>query len=245
MFPRPFMIVALALTACGGASGSGPDPQGRIEETPAPKTEAVLAGPLCQGDGCQCKQADGDAGQPAAGSKRFEVRMGPSDDPLWVTIDGMVLFKNRNLSDVCFYVDLTPGEHKVTARGQAEQGLNMGINISEQGGADGTWWYRTFDFNCGAPGECDRQQIEDWKTETTSLLGKHDPCGSVKVQSIEWETGRMPDRNHPDDLLLRFVLKVYEFAPKQPTGSAGCDKGAAPAAADPAAAPAADPAVTP
>ena len=226
-----FMSALVVVAACGGgAAQQGPDTTGRIEETPAPRTEAVLAGPLCAGDSCQCKQADGDAGKPEGGAKRFEVRMGPSDDPLWVTIDGMVLFKNRNIADQCFYVDLQPGEHKVTARGQAEQGLNMGINISEQGGSDGTWWYRTFDFNCGAPGECDRQQIEDWKSETTALLGKHDPCGSTKIQSIEWETGRMPDRNHPDDVLLRFVMKVYEFAPEHPSGSAECDKKAAPAA---------------
>lgn len=209
--------------ACSGASSSGP--QGRIEQTPEPKTEAVLVGPLCQGEQCQCKQNDGDAGVPEGDAKRFEVRLGPSDDPLWATVDGMVLFKSRETSDACFYVDLTTGDHEITVRGKGEGGLSVGASISEMGGGQGaTWWYNTFDFNCGAPGQCDVEQVKEFKQRVVGLKGKHDPCGSTKVKEIQWETGRMPDRAHPDDLLLRATLQVYKFKPSSPPGSADCSK---------------------
>ena len=214
---------SVAVAACSGASQGGP--QGRIEQTPDPKTEAMLVGPLCQGEQCQCKQGDGDAGVPEGDAKRFEIRLGPSDDPLWATVDGMVLFKSREISDACFYVDLTTGDHKVTVRGKGEGGLSVGASISEMGGGQGaTWWYNTFDFNCGAPGECDLEQVKEFKARVASLKGKHDPCGSTKVKAVEWETGRMPDRAHPDDLLLRATLQVYKFKPSTPPGSPDCSK---------------------
>lgn len=238
MSARRFTIALLFVSACSGASqGPGQNP---IEATPAPKTEAVLVGPLCKGDECACKTGDGDAGAPEAGSKRFEFRVGPSDDPLWVTVDGMVMFKSRDRSDACWYVDLVPGEHQVSLRGQAEGGLNIALSVAEQGGQGAsTWWYRTFDFNCGAPGECATSDVQAWKEEVAKLEGKHDPCGSTKVQKIEWETGRMPDRLHPDDLLLRATLNVYKFVPPHPPGSSECDK-AGGGLGEPAA-PAADP----
>jgi hypothetical protein len=225
--PRPLLAAApLALLACSGASGGGSGgPQGPIEEAPEPKTEAVLVGPLCEGDHCQCKQGETDAGTPEGDAKRFEVKLGPSDDPLWATVDGMVLYKSREQADACFYVDLATGDHKVTVRGKGEGGLSVGATISEMGGGQGaTWWYNTFDFNCGAPGECDLEQVKAFKDRVSQLKGKHDPCGSTKVKEIEWETGRMPDRAHPDDLVLRATLQVYKFVPKSPPGSSDCDK---------------------
>ena len=137
----------------------------------------------------------------------------------------MVLFKSREISDACFYVDLTTGDHKVTVRGKGEGGLSVGASISEMGGGQGaTWWYNTFDFNCGAPGECDLEQVKEFKARVASLKGKHDPCGSTKVKAVEWETGRMPDRAHPDDLILRATLQVYKFKPSTPPGSPDCSK---------------------
>ena len=221
---------AAALAACSGAQGQEP-----IAAAPEPRTQAVLAGPLCQGDRCSCRQGDADAGAPEAGAKRFEIRLGPSDDPLWATVDGMVLFKSRERADACFYVDLTPGEHPVTLRGQGDGGLSAAITIAEQGGGgeDGepgpTWWYSTFDFTCGAPGVCAVEDIRAWKEQVAALAGKHDPCGSTKVKGITWETGRMPDRAHPDDLLLELQLEVYKFRPEHPPGSSACDEGAEPA----------------
>jgi hypothetical protein len=228
--------LAACLFGCGGGSGGaeqggagagsgGAGPGNAIDQPPPPRTEAVLAGPLCQGNACRCRKADGDAGPPPAGAKRFEVHLGPSDDPLWAMVDGMVLYKSRETPEACFYVDLAAGEHRASLRGKGESGLSAAIAVSEQGGSDGTWWFHTFQFQCGSPGECDMASIESWKREVAAMAGKHDPCGSTKVQDIHWETGRMPDRTHPDHLLLHFTLDVYKFAPSHPPGSDECDKG--------------------
>jgi hypothetical protein len=214
--------------ACGGKSEprTGSPGQGSLKGAPAARTEAVLVGPLCQGDACRCRQADGDAGAAPAGSKRFEVRLGSADDPLWATIDGMVLYKAASKPDACFYVDLRPGKHLVSLRGDASspEGLSATIAIAEQGGAaDATWWYRTFDFQCGAPGQCALEELDAWKREVAALGGKHDPCGSTKVAAIRWETGRMPDSTHPAELILNLTLEVYKFTPPNPPGSDECD----------------------
>jgi hypothetical protein len=228
-------VVAVLACACGGGQseknpggGQGGDAAagGKRETFPA-RTEAVLAGPLCQSDACRCREGDDDAGSPAAGLKRFEVRLGPSHDALWATVDGMVLHKTAQRQEACFYVDLKPGRHAVAFRGVGDQGLRAALVIAEQGGAeDATWWYRTFDFQCGTPGPCDTETIERWKQEVQALAGKHDPCGSTKVQGMRWETGRMPDRerNQPDELELHLTLNVYKFTPDAPPGSPECDK---------------------
>jgi hypothetical protein len=230
---RRFIIPAFLAGACGGSAGQGgaPAPVPGVptagEEQLQPRTEAVLAGPLCQSDSCRCREGDADAGAPAAGLKRFEVRLGPSDDPLWAVVDGMVMFKSDQRQEACFYVDLKSGTHAVRFRDRGKQGLNAAVAIAEQGGAeDATWWYHTFDFQCGAPGACDVETIERWKQQVTALRGKHDPCGSTKVQAIRWETGRMPDRtpDQPDDIDLHFTLDVYKFTPENPPGSDECDK---------------------
>lgn len=229
MLRAPVLLVLLAggaLSACAGGAQSGPHANGPIGPTPQPRTEAVLVGPLCQGDSCRCKQDEGDAGPPAPGEKRYEVHLGPSSDPLWATVDRMVLFKDRDHADACYYIDLAPGKHQVALRGKAdaEPGLSVAMSIAEEGGAEGqSWWYRTFDFNCGAPGQCTMPQIQEWKEQVARWKGKHDPCGSTKVEDLSWETGRMPDRLHPDDLRLNLTLDVYKFTPPHPPGSSECD----------------------
>ncbi|HTE54286.1 MAG TPA: hypothetical protein VK698_25700 [Kofleriaceae bacterium] len=196
-----------------------------MEALPPARTEAVLVGPLCTGEACRCREGDDGAGAPAAGYKRFEVHLGPSRDPLWALVDGMVLYKTGDSSDACFYIDLKPGMHAVSLRARGEEGLSAAVAIAEQGGAeDATWWFHTFDFQCGTPGQCDLPTLDSWKREVSALEGKHDPCGSVKVQGIHWETGRMPDNVHPGELLLHVTLNVYGFAPKYPPGSEKCDR---------------------
>ena len=216
------LLFAVLLFGCGGGGQTGSQPAAR----PAgERTEAVLVGPLCQGEACRCREGDDDAGEPPAGNKRFEVRLGTSDDALWATVDGMVLYKSPETPDACFYIDFRPGQHKVDLRGKGDSaGLTAAIAIAEQGGAqDATWWYRTFDFQCGSPGRCDRQAMESWKSEIAGLGGKHDPCGSTKVWGITWESERAPEQEQPDELKLAFTLDVYKFAPANPPGSNECD----------------------
>jgi hypothetical protein len=94
----------LVFGACGGKSDArtGAPGQGDLRGAPPARTEAVLVGPLCQGDACRCRENDADAGPPPAGSKRFEVKLGSADDPLWATVDGMVLHKPAGRPEACF-----------------------------------------------------------------------------------------------------------------------------------------------
>jgi hypothetical protein len=222
----------LILAACSGASQS----QQPMAAAPEPRTRAVLVGPLCQDDECRCRRGADDAGRPEGKDKRYEVRFGPSPHPLWATIDGMVLYKSRERADACFYVDLAPGPHQVVLRGDGEgAGLSAAWSIAEQGGAEGsTWWYSTFDFACGAPGQCAVDALRAWKQRALEFKGKHDPCGSTWIKGLEWETGRMPDRQHPDEIQVRLTLDVRPFTPETPPGSGECDGDPGSPAASPA-----------
>jgi hypothetical protein len=213
---RSLILLAILL----GCSGSQTAP--RVPEPPAPETTAALVGPLCSGTRCTCRSEDADIGKAPAGYKRFEVVLGPNQHELWATIGDQVFYKSLERAQECFYVDLPAGEHPVELQAQGEAGFGARLKISEKG--EGAWWYDTFEFACGAPGLCDHDGLDSWKRRIAQYKeGKHDPCGSVRVLGIDWQTGRMPDMLHPEDFLLQATLKVYKFAPKHPPGDSSCD----------------------
>lgn len=210
-----------AMLACGG--GTARDVP-TMPEPPPRMTRATLAGPLCQGTTCRCKKDDADAGVPeVAGVKRYEVVLGPSDNELWATVNGMVLYKSVERATECFYLDLaSPGDHPVTLRARGEAGFGARLTIRELQ-ASGPAWYSTFEFVCGAPGACRVDQLRDFRASLARYKrGIHDPCGSTKIQGLEWDTGRMPDVSVPADLYLQLRLKPYKFAPDKPPGHADC-----------------------
>lgn len=214
----------LALFACGGGAAVSTI---TILPPPEPETRATLVGPLCKQDRCECRDpaapADGGAGVPADGSKRFEIRVGPMEHALWVMVDGMVMFKTEARAEECFYVDLDPGEHSFRIRAHHDDGVSAQVKLSEY--APGMQsWYDTYRFNCGAPGVCGFDDLSAYKKSLARFKhGKHDPCGSVKINGLSWDTGRAPDLQHPDDLALGLTLKVYDFAPRAPHGDPGCE----------------------
>jgi hypothetical protein len=199
-------------------------------------TRATLAGPLCEGleVHCQCRAPSGadapagddappagsDAGQPEPGFKRYEIRLGPTEDELWATIGDNVFYKTRERGEECFYVDLRPGKHPVTLRAQAATGFAARMTIAEQGALG---WYDTFTFDCSTPNRCAMADLRDWDDAVRARKGElHDPCGSTKVRDIRWQTGRVPDRLHPDQLQLDLVLDIYRFTPQHGPGDAAC-----------------------
>jgi hypothetical protein len=222
---RPFTFVWAIAAALGAASCSGSQRMERIPDPPAPMTHATLSGPLCErGGACRCRQDGEDAGEPGPDHKRFEFRLGPTSSDFWVTVGDMVLYKSKQRAQECFYVDLRPGRHKVALRATGPQGFGAGMTISEFG-AEGSWWYDTFEFTCGAPGLCDQETLAAWKRRKEGLGNLHDRCGSVKVTGITWRTGEMPDMLHPSDLLLELVLEIHDFAPTRPPGDESCVRG--------------------
>lgn len=212
-----------ALAACGGGTAGSTI---TILPPPEPETHATLAGPLCKPDRCECRDpsapADGGAGEPAAGQKRFEVRVGPMEHALWVMVDGMVLFKTEARAEECFYVDLAPGEHSFRIRAHHDDGVSAQVHLSEYAPSTKSW-YATYDFACGAPGVCGFDDLRAYKQSLAQYdRGLHDPCGSVKIKGLSWDTGRAPDLEHPDDLALGLTLAVYEFPPRAPHGDPSC-----------------------
>ena len=184
-------------------------------------TQGALAGPLCSGssgDHCKCRDlgaaGDGGAGVPEAGQKRFEVRIA-SPQALWATVGGSQLYKSPEQAENCFYIDLAPGEVPVELRASNADGVSAKWTIRELGSQTKSW-YETFSFACGSPGVCSFEELDDMKAEQAHA--KRDPCGSVKVKGVTWDTGKAPDQLHPSELLVRATLQVYKFEPDKPHG---------------------------
>lgn len=202
------IALGMAWLAPGCTKKIGPMPP-----VPASQTTATLAGPLCSGTLCTCVEGatKPNAGKPAPGSKRYEVRVGPTPNELWVGVGPHMLFKSRERPTECFYLDLLPGTHHVTIRGTGEAAFGAATSISEQT-PSGTDWFETLRFACGTH-VCSLENLKDWITEARGRGSKHDPCGSTKVASIEYRTGRLPDGIHPSDLFVELDLEVYKFTP--------------------------------
>lgn len=217
----------MALVGCGGDVH-----QIAIGPPPGKTTEAVLAGPLCQGDRCKCRSGADDAGVPTDGTKRFEIRL-KSAQQLWANVHGNKLYKNAEQPEACFYVDLPAGDTPVELRASDPNGVSAEWQISELGTTTKSW-YDTFRFECGNPGVCSFDEIDSKKAEYGSLKrGLHDVCGSTKLKGISWDTGKAPDNQHPSELLVRLTLDVYKFAPDKPHGDESCGKGKAAATSTP------------
>jgi len=211
----------MALIGCGGGSH-----QIAIGPPPGKTTEAVLAGPLCEGDHCKCRTGNEDAGVPTDGTKRFEIRL-KSAQALWANVRGNKLYKNAEAPETCFYVDLPAGDSPVELRASDPNGVSAEWQISELGTQTKSW-YDTFRFECGNPGVCSFDEIASKKAEYSGLpRGLHDACGSTRLKGISWDTGKAPDNEHPSELLVRLTLDVYKFLPEKAHGDE-CGKPAAP-----------------
>ena len=219
-----YSSIALGLVAC--QQGPTHPRQVTIAPPPAPTTVATLVGPLCEAQKCTCRAAnapaDGGAGVPDDGVKRFELRVGPSEHDLRVTVDDMVLYKSTARAEDCFYVDLGAGDHTVGLRASHPGGISARLAISEYAPAT-TSWYETYRFSCGSPGVCSHEEMDQYKASLAKYQrGIHDPCGSVKIKGITWDTGEAPDQHHPDDLVVGLTLDLYDFAPKHAHGDPVC-----------------------
>jgi hypothetical protein len=208
----------LVLAACSGGSR-----QVEIGAPPAKVTQGLFAGPLCAGDTCKCREGaeDGGAGVPEQeGMKRFEVKLS-SPQALWIKVAGNAMYKDAEKPDACFYVDLPIGETQIEARASDANGVSAAWSVKELSSKSKSW-YDTFTFNCGNPGVCSFEELDGKKAEFAGKP-KQDPCGSVKVIGLTWDTGKSPDQLHPSELLVSATLKVYKFVPDRPHGG-DCSK---------------------
>ncbi len=225
---RGLLLVPFFSLGCGAGAPA-------VEKTPIPDpvTTAALAGHRCTGSGhCACRPAGGETDQkesapPAPGTRRFELRVASSDGTAWVTLDGKgTLYKDRERHEDCYYVDLAPGDHTVAllAKASNEQGggIGVGLRVYEHEPVAGRW-YESFLFGCGAPGACAKDQLEDWKLaveQDRTLMW--DPCGSSRIRALRWESGRMPDALHPEEVMVAFTLKVGTHTPSKAPRDPSC-----------------------
>lgn len=218
----PWLLVVVSsfhVVGCG-------DKRKQIEIGPPPPkmTTGTLAGPLCADGQCTCRTGADDAGVPADGRKRFEIRLGSAFE-LWVKLPGTVLYKSPERAEACFYVDLAPGEHPVQLRASNKDGVSVAMEIHELGTKTKSW-YDTFKFQCGAPGVCSFDELDTKKAEYAAVKrGLHDPCGSTKIKGVFWDHGKSPDQLYPSELAVELTLDVYKFAPWKPRGDSTCGEG--------------------
>jgi hypothetical protein len=195
--------------------GEMPD---RIGPPPPASTEAELTGHRCAGGACKCR-VEGDPEEqtpPAEGTKRFEVRLQAAPGVAWAIVDGKHrLFKGNGHAEDCFYLDLPPGDHHVIMRaaGEREDGpVGLAFAVNEHN-AKGPWWFNVFSLQCGMSSACGKDNLDTWRGE---IEADHrqltDPCGSVKINKLTWDTGRMPDNVHPHDVQVSFTMHVYKKA---------------------------------
>lgn len=217
---RLALLAAMCIPLLAGCGASTRQTR-EFGELPPRVTTATLAGPLCEGQQCRCREPGRDPGvaqQP--GTKRYELRLGPVENELWLKVNSMVFYKSRERATECFYIDLPAGKHPVSLRGKGEYGFAARLSISEIGKLG---LYDTFEFGCGGPGMCSFDQLEEWKSSLARYKrGAHDPCGSTKIRNIDWHTGKPPDNVHPSELELDLVLHVYEFVPERASGDSSC-----------------------
>jgi len=222
------LALALLFIACSGTAH-----QISIGPPPAKVTDGILAGPLCVGTECKCRDlnaaGDGGAGLPTdAAHKRFEIRM-TSPQELWATVGTNHLYKSAERADACFYVDLPSGDSPVELRMSNKDGAAGGWAIRELGTKTKSY-YDTFIFNCGVPGVCSYDELDHNKADYAAMPHNlHDKCGSTKIKELSWDQSKAPDGEHPTDVLVRMKLDVHRFAPWKPHGDDTCGKGRPPA----------------
>jgi hypothetical protein len=193
----------------------------------------VMSGDRCQNGICACRAVDdfnrggitNEQGVPP-GHKRFEIRTGRGLDPLEITVAGKgTLTKSTERVDAaCGYIDLPPGKHKVRLRAQAKSeasGMVPGIWINEWGERTHDW-YETFNFRCGGNAPCTKDHMTEWAaSDGKRPRGIFDPCGSVRVENLQWD-GKYASDVKVLELELDFVLEVYKFVPRFPHGNKTC-----------------------
>lgn len=223
----------------GGPAGPGKLPPEALDPSWVAEAGARLSGTSarCSGGVCACRPiddyglgqaaTDGEDPGPAPGTKRFELRTGRGADTARITIEGVGTFEKTGPDPQpgCIYLDLAPGAHRVryhvTASDPA-QGVEPVLRISEYSPTFRRW-YRTFAFGCrGNGGPCSYPDARDAVQRLGQVAGgKHDRCGSTRVQGLRYQSARPADVSM-SDFDLQLVLNVYRFDPRFEPGAKRC-----------------------
>jgi hypothetical protein len=200
--------------------------------TPAPTP--VLAGPRCRPDTgtCRCRTRGDDAESepPPEGYKRFEIRMSADGGQATLASPAFGTLTTTGAREACFYFDAPAGTtHEVTFTSRPERreaGVTPRLAIAEYGPA-GPYWYDVISVACvGADGRCTKAGATAWADRVRQQRrGRQDPCGSVVVSGLGWETSGAEDRRdggYLHDFSVAFRFDVKRFAPQLPPNSPEC-----------------------
>lgn len=211
----------LGAPGTGGVSGPDERVQSAKDSEDGDAQGAVAPDSGDGGDG----GASGDAGAPSA--RRVELRLRSSHE-LWLRVGEWTFLKDRERAESCYYIDLPRASGgasiPVELRASHPDGVSAGLVVSELGVAARTW-YQTLSWSCGAPGACSFEELEAQKAEASRAAAEHklfDPCGSLQVSGLSWDSRVAPDHEYPGDLTLRFALKVTARVPDKPAGDPSC-----------------------
>jgi hypothetical protein len=227
-----------ARTGGGGSHAYGELPEAPPESMPFMQ----LASSRCavenpKRDGCTCRPLDG-AGDSqredkpvAAGAKRYEIRLHRTRNPSTVALSGLGRAHRSpdSPSEVCYYVDMGPGDHALTYHVKAlseGEGLTTGISVAEYNPGGG-WWYPVFEQRCGGGGVgCGKDDLTQWRQSfVRGSGGMLDICGSTRVTKVRYQGMPSPaNRDVYSDVTVQFVLRTYRFITKYPPRSNQCKR---------------------
>jgi hypothetical protein len=180
----------------------------------------------CQdGVSCKCRPLKGVPGEEEtdlkAGEQRFELRLLATDSQLWVEVEGrgQAYKKPGQIEELCYYVDLPPGEHTITFHGKlglSDRGLKLGLELREYGPRlkeVGPFWYDVFSFNCNGMNICTDTGLATWaKGQKARPGGVLSSCSSARVVGLEYSGNESKDSSAAyDQVAVRFHLEVVSF----------------------------------
>jgi hypothetical protein len=199
----------------------------------APVPTTTLAGARCHDGQCSCRRPGNntETEPPAPDHKRFEIRMSVAAGEIVLTSPTLGRLQHDGKEEACYYVDLpadSSQEFVIESReAQKGQGMTPSVHIAEYG-PKGHYWYDVLAVGCGVGDQrCDRPAAKDWEQEwlTQRKRGRLDPCGSVVVSALKWDTSggqAMMDGGLLRDFHVQFVLQVKAFATELPPRDPRC-----------------------
>jgi hypothetical protein len=244
MTPRPWAFLVAAAGACAAACASSTPPAGalpadvtmvrHVDKVGSPPPAPALAGARCKPgqEACACRsgEAEAESEPPAEGNKRLEIRMSADGGEAVLDSPGLGHFTANGVKETCFYVDVPAGSKNsfafVSRAADVKVGVSPRLAVTEYGPA-GPYWYKIATVECiGAGGRCDRDGAEKWgRGLQTRKRGRLDPCGSMVVTGLNWETsGGQAERDGGlfSDLTVHFEMEAKKFPTKFAPGSTEC-----------------------
>jgi hypothetical protein len=245
-----FTVLAglFALSGCASSSKPPPPPSStggtpeqvttvRHVDMVTPVAAPTLVGKRCAAGnatatGCKCRTPDDPAEDPppGEGQKRLEIRMSVHGGEGVLQAPTVGRFTATGAADTCFYVDVPAGSKAawtyVARASNPDAGLAPRLTIFEYG-PKGPFWYEIFAFDCvGVGGKCDGAGVAAWNGRLkTRQRGRMDPCGSLVVTGLDWETsGGLAHRDTGlyRDFSVRFDAEVKKFATQFPPHATEC-----------------------